>query len=259
MIILLTLHKELFMSKKVIKLLVCVSVLSISTSLMGAEKTAGNISIFKNEADKLSYAIGMSISSSLKRTEKDTDLNYTIIIQAIKDMTGGKEPLLSDDEMKEVLGTFQTKMREKAMAAQKEQQAKVMADAPKNIAIGKAYLEANKKKEGVKVTASGLQYKVLKQGTGPKPAKSDKVRVHYTGTFVDGKEFDSSVKRGKPAEFPVTGVIKGWTEALLLMNTGSKWQLAIPSELAYGKTGRAPSMPPSATLLFDVELLDIVK
>ncbi len=236
------------MSKKVI-LLVCVAVLGISTSLMGAEEKAdGNISIFKNETDKLSYAIGMSISSSLKRTEKDVALNYAIIIQAIKDASGGKEPLLSQEEMGKALSAFQTKMRDKAMQAQQAQ-----------AAAGKTYLETNKKKEGVKVTESGLQYKVITQGTGPKPTKEDKVRVHYKGTFIDGKEFDSSIKRGTPAEFPVTGVIPGWTEALLLMNTGSKWQLAIPFNLAYGPRGKSPTIPPNSTLLFDVELLEIVK
>jgi FKBP-type peptidyl-prolyl cis-trans isomerase len=152
--------------------------------------------------------------------------------------------------MQAVYGPWQKKMQQKQAAAK----AKVASE---NLAKGKAFLEANKTKEGVKVTDSGLQYKVIEEGTGESPTASDKVRVHYRGRLVNGQEFDSSYKRGKPAEFPVTGVIKGWTEALQLMKEGAKWELYIPPELAYGTQDR-PGLPGNSTLIFEVELLDVL-
>lgn len=131
--------------------------------------------------------------------------------------------------------------------------------ATKNLSDGNAFLDSNSKKEGVKVLPSGLQYKVLKEGTGNSPKATDKVKVHYKGTLINGEEFDSSYKRGTPAEFPVNGVIAGWTEALQLMKEGSKWQLFIPSKLAYRERGSGPKITPNSTLVFDVELLEIVK
>src|SRR5581483_10252570 len=172
------------------------------------------------------------------------DVDTTVLMRALKDAQAGKEPLLKDDEMRSALMEFQ------------EEASKQMA--AKNKSDGEAFRAANKTKEGVVTLPSGLQYKILQAGTGPKPSKDDSVVCNYRGTFVDGKEFDSSYKRGEPATFPVTGVIKGWTEALQLMPVGSKWQLVIPPDLAYGEEGR-PGMPPNETLVFEVSLEKIAE
>jgi FKBP-type peptidyl-prolyl cis-trans isomerase len=153
--------------------------------------------------------------------------------------------------MSKVYMAWQQKMRAKMAAKQKK-------EAAENLAAGTAFLEANKKKEGVKVLPDGLQYKIIKEGTGPTPTADDKVKTNYRGTLIDGTEFDSSYKRNRPAEFNVKGVIKGWTEALELMKVGAKWELFIPPNLAYGERGR-PGIPPNSTLIFEIELLDIVK
>jgi len=153
--------------------------------------------------------------------------------------------------MKQVYTAWQQKMRAKMAAKQAK-------EAAENLAAGTAFLEANKAKEGVKVLPSGLQYKVVKEGTGNTPTADDKVKTHYRGTLIDGTEFDSSYKRNQPAEFGVTKVIKGWTEALQLMKVGGKWELYIPANLAYGQRGR-PSIPANSTLIFEIELLEIVK
>jgi len=158
---------------------------------------------------------------------------------------------MTRDQMRQVMTTF----RQQMMAKQKQRQ---QVDGAKNLAMGKAFLEANGKKEGVKVLPSGLQYKVIKKGTGKTPTAADKVKTHYRGTLIDGTEFDSSYKRNAPAVFGVTQVIKGWTEALQLMKEGAKWQLYIPANLAYGERGR-PGIPPNSTLIFDIELLEVVK
>jgi FKBP-type peptidyl-prolyl cis-trans isomerase len=191
---------------------------------------------------KASYAIGTSIGRKLH--DDGLDIDSAVLYRALKDAAAGKKPQLSDDEMRAALMDFQKQAREEA--------------ALKNKQKGDAYLVENKTKEGVKTLPSGLQYKILKEGTGPKPTASDSVVCNYKGTFVDGQEFDSSYKRGEPATFPVTGVIKGWTEALQLMPAGSKWQLVIPPALAYGDQGR-PGMPPNSTLVFEVELVKIAE
>ena len=196
---------------------------------------------FKTLKDKASYAIGMSIGRSMK--QQGVEVSPELLARGLRDALGGDKFLLTDQEAEEALNQFQ----EEAVAASAERQKKE----------GVAYLVANGKKPDVKTTASGLQYKVLKTGTGPKPKADDIVTTHYRGTLVDGKEFDSSYKRGEPAVFPVNGVIAGWTEALQLMPVGSKWQLAVPANLAYGERGRPPVIAPNSTLLFDVELLDI--
>ena len=170
----------------------------------------------------------------------------------LKDALEGNKLVLSQAEMKQVYDAWQKKMRAK-------QAAKQAAEAAKNLAAGTAFLEANKAKEGVKVLPSGLQYKVVKEGTGNIPTTKDKVKTHYRGTLIDGTEFDNSYKRNRPAEFPVTGVIKGWTEALQLMKEGAKWELYIPANLAYGERGTPGGIPANSTLIFEIELLEIVK
>jgi FKBP-type peptidyl-prolyl cis-trans isomerase FklB len=198
--------------------------------------------------DKLSYSIGTDIGKKLKAQSIDVD--PAVVSRGIKDAFTGAKPAMTDEEMKSSLTGLQTQMREKQMAAIKEL-------AEKNKKEGEAFLAANKSKEGVVALPSGLQYKILKAGDGKKPAASDTVVCNYKGTLIDGTEFDSSYKRGEPATFPVSGVIKGWTEALQLMPVGSKWQLFIPSEMAYGERGAGGDIAPNSTLIFEVELLSI--
>ena len=218
---------------------------AISVSEAG---TGSGTGIFQNAKDQTSYAIGMQIGRSLM--SQGVNINVDVLFQAIRDVLEKKEPLLSSADFQKTMATFSQSQR-------KKQQAAKQAQGLKNRAAAKAFLEANKVKEGVRVTASGLQYQVIKSGSGPKPKKTDRVRVHYHGTLIDGKVFDSSVNRGTPSEFPVNGVIKGWIEALQLMETGAKWKLFIPPELAYGEPGR-PSIPPNSALIFEVELLEIL-
>jgi FKBP-type peptidyl-prolyl cis-trans isomerase FklB len=201
--------------------------------------------LLKTQKDKASYAVGMSIGTGLHR--QGVPVDAALVARGVRDAMTGAKPLLTDDEMKAVLTQLQGQVRE-------QQQAKTMEAASGNKKIGEAFLAENKTKDAVVTLPSGLQYKILTAGTGPKPAATDTVSCNYKGTFMDGKEFDSS--KGTPISFAVTGVIKGWTEALQLMPVGSKWQLFIPSDLAYGDGGR-PGIPPGSTLLFDVELVSI--
>lgn len=196
----------------------------------------------------MSYAIGLDIGTTMKRQLIDVDQG--LMSKGIQDGLSGATPILNPDQVKQVMSTFQKDMMEKQAAARK-------ATGEKNEEEGKKFLEENKKKEGIKTTASGLQYKVLKEGSGAKPKETDTVEVNYRGTLIDGTEFDSSYKRGKPAKFPVNRVIKGWTEGLQLMTPGSKYQFFVPSELAYGERGAGGEIGPSATLIFDVELLGV--
>lgn len=200
-----------------------------------------------DQKSKLSYALGMNLGSNLRLQQIDVDPN--LLTQGIKDGLAGSKTQMTDEEARATLEQWQTDRRQ-------QQQQKMQQEAETNKKEGDAFLAANKTKEGVITLPSGLQYKVLKQGDGPKPTTNDKVVCNYQGTLVNGTEFDSSYKRGEPATFPVTGVIKGWTEALQLMPVGSKWQLYIPSDLAYGPSGRGP-IPPNSTLIFDIELLSI--
>lgn len=195
------------------------------------------------------YAVGCSIGKNIRNIVALVDVSS--LKTGIKDQLKGK-PAMSEELMRTTLGELTERQRaesQKSRAAQGE----------KNKAEGQAYLEKNKTKPGVKVTASGLQYEVLKGATGPKPKATDTVRVHYTGTLIDGTVFDSSVQRGQPAEFPLNGVIAGWTEGLQLMPVGSKYRFIIPSELAYGENGAGSQIGPNAVLIFEVELLAIVK
>jgi FKBP-type peptidyl-prolyl cis-trans isomerase FklB len=206
--------------------------------------------VLKTQKEKLSYSIGMDMGKNFKKQEVDIDVN--LLAQGLTDAIKGKKALLTDDQIKEVFDTFQKDMQVK----QTERVAKMTE---KNKKDGDAFLEANKKKEGVVTLPSGLQYKVITAGTGETPKASDTVTTNYRGTLIDGTEFDSSYKRNQPATFPVTGVIPGWTEALQLMKVGSKWQLFIPANLAYGDRGAGQIIEPNATLIFEIELISINK
>jgi FKBP-type peptidyl-prolyl cis-trans isomerase FklB len=207
------------------------------------EKSPASPPPFKDLKDKVSYAIGLNVGLNFKK--QNVDLNPDLFAQALKDAQAGK-PQMTTDQVRETMTAFEKDMVEKQKQA-----------GEKNRAEGEKYLAENKKKEGVKTTASGLQYKVIKEGSGASPAAADTVTVNYRGTLIDGTEFDSSYKRGEPASFPVSGVIKGWTEALQLMKKGSKYQLFIPSALAYGERGAGGDISPNSTLIFEVELMDI--
>lgn len=202
----------------------------------------------KEKDEKISYALGADIGEKLKET--DDSLKADFIARGLRDAFAGKLAL-DENAIRESLQTFQTELMGKMEAKEKE-----AMDA--NDKSSKAFLEENKKKEGVKTTESGLQYKVIKEGTGAKPSAEDQVVVHYAGKLVNGTEFDSSHKRGEPVTFPVNAVIPGWTEALQLMPVGSKWELYIPADLAYGENA-PPVIGPNQALIFDVELLDIKK
>ena len=198
---------------------------------------------------RVSYSIGANIGSNFKRQSMEIDVKT--LAAGITDALAGKTAL-TEAEMREVLNTFQQEMQTKMMAKEK-------VDGEANIKKGEEFLAANAKKEGVKTTASGLQYKVIKSGSGATPKAADSVKVHYHGTLTDGKVFDSSVERGEPVSFQVDGVIPGWTEALQLMKEGDKWQLVIPSKLAYGERGAGGDIGPNSVLVFDVELLAVEK
>lgn len=202
----------------------------------------------KDQKDKVSYSIGLDIGTTLKR--QLIDVNEELLNKGIQDGLSGAKPLMTDEQTKATMSTFQKDMIAKQAAAKK-------VTGEKNAAAAKKFLAENKTKEGVKTTASGLQYKVLKDGTGPNPKATDTVKVNYRGTTIEGTEFDSSYKRGQPASFPVNRVIKGWTEALQLMKVGSKYQLFVPADLAYGEKGAGSDIGPNATLIFDVELLGV--
>jgi FKBP-type peptidyl-prolyl cis-trans isomerase FklB len=202
----------------------------------------------KTQKDKTSYAMGMNVGTGLRK--QSIDIDPAIVARGLKDAFSNGKTLLTDEEARAVLTQLQSDLRKK-----QQELAQQMGEANKK--EGLAFLEANKAKEGVVALPSGLQYKVLQEGSGPKPTATDSVVCNYRGTLLDNTEFDSSYKRGQPATFPVTGVIKGWTEALQLMPVGSKWQLFVPSELAYGERGAGGQIGPNATLIFEVELLSI--
>lgn len=203
--------------------------------------------MLKTDKDKQSYAIGMNIGKSIHRDGVDVDPN--ILLRGMKDAIAGGKTALTEDEAKTVMMNLQADLHKQQ--AEKAQQA---GDANKK--AGDAFLAENKTKEGVVTLLSGLQYKILTQGTGPKPAATDTVVCNYKGTLLDNSEFDSSYSRNQPLTIPVGGVIKGWTEALQLMPVGSKWQLFIPSDLAYGPQAKGP-IGPNSTLIFEVELISI--
>ncbi len=198
----------------------------------------------KTKLDSVSYAIGQDIGNSLKAQGLD-NLNPTLLLKAIQDATKNQQPLLTKEQSDMSISNYLQQLKAEKAA--------------KNKTAGEQFLAANKTKPGVVTLPSGLQYQVIKEGTGPKPTAADKVKTHYHGTLIDGTVFDSSVDRGQPISFAVSGVIAGWTEALQLMPVGSKWKLFIPSELGYGDRQAGPKIGPGSTLIFEVELLEIVK
>jgi FKBP-type peptidyl-prolyl cis-trans isomerase FklB len=226
-----------------LKLIVVLGILFLVSQVSAEENL-----VLKNQKDKVSYIIGMEMGKNFK--QQSIDIDPDILTRGIKDVFSGGKPLLTEQEVQETMVTFQ-----KEMMAKQEELAKKLGE--KNKKEGEAFLAENKKKEGVKTLPSGLQYKVVKAGTGKKPKLTDTVTTHYRGTLIDGTEFDSSYRRGQPVSFPVAGVIPGWTEALQLMEEGAKWQLFIPPNLAYGERGGGRDIGPNATLIFEIELISI--
>lgn len=205
----------------------------------------------RTQADTLSYAIGTMMGQQY-RSQNLQNVNGALLGRAVDDVIQGRKPLLDEAAAGAFLQAYSTRMHEQ----QRTEQAKQYEPVKK---AGEAFLAANKTKDSVVTLPSGLQYKILKPGDGPKPVASNRVKTHYHGTLIDGSIFDSSVQRGEPVAFPVTGVIPGWVEALQLMPVGSKWKLFIPYNLAYGERGSMPNIPPYSALVFDVELLEIEK
>ena len=208
-----------------------------------AASAAEGSGVLKDDAAKFSYTIGRRFGQTFVKEKVPVDMEA--LIRGVKDGVGEAKSLISEEEAQQVLVSFQKKIRAEISDRNKKE--------------GEAFLETNKKKDGVKSTASGLQYKVLKEGTGDSPKASDTVVTHYRGTLVSGKEFDSSEKHGGPATFGVGQVIPGWTEALQLMKVGSKWELYVPSKLAYGERQMGPDIMPNSTLIFSIELIEIKK
>jgi FKBP-type peptidyl-prolyl cis-trans isomerase FklB len=225
------------------------TILLSAVILLGCQQNTGKQAIELNtNIEKVSYSIGVDVGQTFEKQK--LELIPEITARGLEDGMKGNEPLLSQVERDETLQKFSEEMMAK--------QSSTMSEAGvKNKIEGEEFLAANKEKEGVITTASGLQYKVITEGTGRTPKVTDTVETHYRGTLIDGKEFDSSYSRGQPATFPVSGVIKGWTEALLLMKEGAKWQLFIPSDIAYGPRGAGGDIGPNATLIFDIELIAI--
>jgi len=209
----------------------------------GAEKVD-----LKDQKDKESYSLGYQFGTSLKM--QGVDINLDVYTSALRDSLADKQPQMTPEEMQSTIMGLRRRVADVQQKALKEQ-------GEKNLAEGKVFLAENAKKEGVKTLPSGLQYKVLSEGKGKTPQKSDMVTVHYRGTFINGTEFDSSIVRGQPTTFKVDGVIPGWTEALQLMKEGAKWQIFVPAELAYGERGMPPRIPPQSTLVFEVELISV--
>ena len=199
----------------------------------------------KTDADKVSYGIGLQLGQQVKG-QSFPEFSLDALMIGLSDIFNEKPLRFPEDEMQAAFS-----------AINQQVQAETENAAESNKAAGQAFLEDNAKKDGVITTESGLQYEIITEGTGPKPAQSDMVVTHYHGTLIDGSVFDSSVSRGEPAQFPVNGVIQGWIEALQLMPVGSKWRLTIPSDLAYGDQGSAPVIGPGAALIFEIELLEI--
>jgi FKBP-type peptidyl-prolyl cis-trans isomerase FkpA/FKBP-type peptidyl-prolyl cis-trans isomerase FklB len=211
--------------------------------------SASAVDKLTTEREKASYMVGLDLANGLQQIKGEIDL--PIVIQALQTAMSGGQPLLSAEEALAVRQEFV-----KRLQAQQAEKQKAVAE--KNKAEGEKFLAANRSKPGVKSTPSGLQYQVMKEGNGPKPAATSRVKVHYVGTLIDGTKFDSSYDRGEPAEFTLNGVIAGWTEALQLMSPGAKYKLFIPSNLGYGDRGSPGPIGPNATLIFEVELLEIL-
>jgi FKBP-type peptidyl-prolyl cis-trans isomerase FklB len=220
----------------------------LSVAVLGAASLPAQGATLKTDQDKISYMVGYQIGSNFKRDGLDVDTNMMLV--GMKEALAGTKSTLTPEESQKLMQNLQKNLQEKAEAKRK-------SEGDKNAAEGKKFLADNAKKSGVKTLPSGLQYKVIKDGKGDSPKATDTVSTNYKGTLINGTEFDSSYKRGQPAKFPVNGVIKGWTEALQLMKPGAKWQLFVPSDLAYGDRGAGELIGPNATLVFEVELLAV--
>jgi FKBP-type peptidyl-prolyl cis-trans isomerase len=230
--------------------LLIISLLGLGLALAGCDTEKKGAALkLETLNQKVSYSVGYDIAKNFKANEFELDIN--LVRAGLEDGQNGAEPKLDQEQMGATMQEFQQYMMEK-------QQKKIAAGSEQNSAAGKAFLAANKAKEGVLTLDSGLQYKIITAGDGAKPTLDDVVQVHYSGTLVDGTKFDSSYDRGEPVEFPVSRVIAGWTEALQLMPVGSKWQLFIPAELAYGSQAMGNVIGPNSLLIFDVELLKII-
>lgn len=216
--------------------------------LSGPQQAAQKKTVLKTQMDKVSYCIGLDVGRNFKQQE--IAVNPDLLVKGIKDALSGVTPALTDDQIREVMTAFQTEMMGKM--GEKSKKA-----GEKNKQEGETFLAENKKKQGVVTLPSGLQYKILVDGKGRKPALKDTVTAHYRGTLLDGTEFDSSYKRGEPTSFAVGSVIKGWTEVLQLMHVGSKWQVYIPAHLAYGDRGASQEIGPNSTLIFEIELIAV--
>ncbi len=217
-------------------------ILLFATHCLGADGLE-----LKDRKDKESYSLGYQFGQSLK--QQGLAVNLEVYTAGIRDALSGAKPQLSQEEVNKTVSEIQSRV----MAARQKE---LQESADKNLSEGKAFLEANRKKEGVKTSSSGLQYKVLAEGNGKTPKATDEVTVNYRGALIDGTEFDSSYKRGKPLTLKVNGVIRGWTEALQMMKAGSRWQLFIPPDLAYGDRAMG-RIPPNSTLIFEVELISV--
>lgn len=211
--------------------------------------------VFKSQNDSLSYSIGMSLANFYK-AQGITNINTAMLDRAINDIMKTGKPLLTEEQMNACVSSFMQKKQAEKEQATRQANAGIIEI---NHKAGEAFLAANKTKPGVVTTASGLQYMVIKEGTGPRPLATDKIRCHYHGTLLDGTVFDSSVDRGQPIDYAVNGFVPGWVEALQLMPVGSKWKLFVPAALAYGDNAAGPKISPGSTLVFDLELLEILK
>ena len=216
--------------------------------LSGSQQATQQKTVLKTQKEKVSYSIGLDIGRNFK--QQSIDINPDLLTKGIKDALSGATPALTDDEMREVMTAFQTEM----MAKMAENSKKA---GEKNKKDGEAFLAENKKKSGVVTLPSGLQYKILVDGKGRKPALKDTVTAHYRGTLLDGTEFDSSYKQGEPTTFALSNMIKGWTEVLQLMRVGSKWQVYVPASLAYGDRAASQEIGPNSTLIFEIELIAV--
>lgn len=217
------------------------------SAMAGAQndKTTPEPVELNTDKDKLSYAVGMQVANSVKQLSSDIDIE--VFVRAVRDVLEGKTPAMDQSAVAQAMTNLQ---RQEDAAAQ--------AAADENLKAGEEFLAENAKKEEVKVLDSGLQYEVIEEGTGPTPGPRDEVLAHYRGTLIDGTEFDSSYSRGQPTKFPVHRVIAGWTEALQLMKEGAKWRLYIPPDLAYGARQASEEIPPNSTLIFDIELVEVL-
>lgn len=225
------------------KIIVCVGLAILAGSISAQDKLN-----LQDKKQRISYSIGADIGSNFKRNDIEVDVKA--LAAGLADALAGKTAL-TDAEIRETITAFRTELMEKFQKKQDEL-------AKKNLKEGEEFLAANAKKEGVKVTKSGLQYQVIKSGKGKTPKANDMVKTHYHGTLIDGTVFDSSVERNEPAVFPVSGVIPGWTEALQMMKEGDKWKLFIPAKLAYGERGAGQRIPPNSVLIFEIELLEVL-